>query len=158
MAANAINIDWQTLACRPIETSKLYSSALEARRREPWSARQTYLHSAELLSALCAAAIQWVLRKGKLDLYITIMILFCAAAIQWAPREDKLDLYTTMMILYCATAVQWVLRKGKLDLYITMMILSCASAIQWALREGKLDLYITMMILFSTPQKVPADM
>ena len=35
----------------------------------------TYLHSADLLSALCADAIQWVLRRGKLDLYITMMIL-----------------------------------------------------------------------------------
>ena len=53
-----------------------------------------------------------------LPLYITMMILFCAAAIQWVLRKGKLDLYITMMILFCAAAIQWALREGKLDLYI----------------------------------------
>ena len=45
-----------------------------------------------------AAASQWVLRKGKPDIYIIMMVLV-AAAIQWVRRKGKLDLYILVMIV-----------------------------------------------------------
>ena len=49
---------------------------------------------------LCAAAVQWVLHKGKLNLYIIMVVLLCAAAMQWVLHEGKLDLYIIMVVLF----------------------------------------------------------
>ena len=113
--------------CNPMGATPRPARPLHHRlcHRTPLNARQTHLHSAELLSASCATAIPWVLRDGRLDIYITITI----SSVPSRANECQTDALHSAELLsaLCAAAIQWVLRNGKLDLYIIVMVLLAAA-------------------------------